>query len=629
MARFVPPLYRPTVARDLTAGLVATLFVVFGLAGAVNYLYAVERDTSALYEKAAEIMSNLATVLATPLWNLNTEELRKIVDLYRQSGIVVDIVVEDDKGQALVPARASPLPTFLEMTRAIHHDRQPIGHVTVSFTDAGMTARRRETLTYTGVLFAVLALALTAATRLLLLRFLKGPLERLKNGLAVIEAGDYGHAFTRARQDDINEIIGKVTGMAREIAKREAVLVDNRGKLEVLNQAILDLFACADAPSLARTVLRLAHRVCGARTGVFLPAAGATPDRSPLAPLAADGAVVTAATEGAVRAHLERVEGAPGRASFPLAAGPRLLGTLTFDLQGAADGGDAALLRSLASLAGLALTRQTLIREAAVVDAELAVAETIQRSMLVDETKTARAARLAWHYQPVLGVGGDWFSILEAKGGDCLYVLLGDVTGHGLAQGLITTAMAGATTALESLIAEGGIAPSPSSLVAHLNAVVAQLAGRSNLRMTCVAAKLDFVAREVTVCNAGHTFPLRIHHGDGERPRVESLARFQQPMLGDQPTKATRFLDAVYPLDPSDILVFYTDGLTEAVDEQGKTFLRTFHRHFVRQLQRRTVEEVLADVLALFAAHTSGAPVKDDVCLVVVGRREDAEANAA
>lgn len=630
-------LARPTIARDLSVTLVMTIFLVFGGVGAVNYVYSVERDSKALNEKANEIMDNLASVLATPLWNLNADELRKIIDVYRQSGIVLDIRLVDETGGELVPALGRGSRAYLEMTRVIRHEREPIGRLTVSFSDQAIVDKQREIAVYSLIVFALLTVALTAATTALLSRFLKEPLNRLKQGLDVISSGDYSHVFPPVRQTDINEISAKVMGMADEIAHRESALEENRAKLEILNQAILDIFSCSDTPGLIRTTMLLAHKVCGVDQGWFLAkrdtsAEGAEETSVLPPPLIAVRGHTFEASEKEVASQISLPD-TDKRFTFVIKSRYRTIGSMTLAFDESPDPSITSLLKSLMSLATLAMVRQSFIRETAFISAELTVAEAVQRSMLLENSKAPLHAIVSYHYEPVLRVGGDWFSVIESKDGDGLFVLLGDVTGHGLAQGLMTTAMAGALSIIEAMIREFGASAlsRPSEIITQLNAIVTRLAGKSNLRMTCVAAHIDFREMRLRVCNAGHTFPLVVHQPAGTKVKVESLAKNQQPMLGDDHPDKERgtFTDAEYDIRDDDLLVFYTDGLTEAVDKQGKSFFRSFHRHIARSEQARSVAEMRDDILSLFRRHTAGQPVKDDICLLVVGKKPKATSQVA
>ena len=623
---------RRTIARDLTFRLVITITLVFGFAGSVNYFYSVDRDTAALHDKAKEIMDNLASVLVTPMWNLNIDELNKVVDVYRQSGIVLDIKLIDDAGETLVAPKRDTEMAYLEMTRIIHHEKTPIGRVTVAFSDNDIVAKQKEIAIYSILVFAFLTIALIFATSFLLKRYLNEPFAKLEGGLEVISAGDYAHQFEEVPQEDINSVTRKVTWMAGEIAKREHALTENRTKLEVLNQAILDIFSCSDTETLIRTAMALTHKVCGVDHGWFMaaPSQGGAAEEGPSAPprpiIAVRGHIFEATTKE-VAPHIGKAADHPNRVfSFPIKSRYRDIGDMTLSFDQVPDSSVTSLLKSLMSLTTVAMIRQSFIRETAFIAAELQVAEAVQRSMLPDEARLPANAVVSYHYEPVLRVGGDWFSIIESRDGDSVFVILGDVTGHGLAQGLVTTAMAGAIQVVEAIIRDAGAegVSKPSQIVTLLGQVISRIAGTSNLRMTCVAAQLDFKEAKLHICNAGHTFPLALHHGDGTA-HVESLAKNQQHMLGEESFTGEPhvYSDATYELAADDILLFYTDGLTEALDKDGKAFNRKFQRHFSKSTNRRSVAQIRDELIELFRAHTGDVACKDDICVLVVGKKPD------
>lgn len=629
-------LHRPTIARDLTVSLVLVITVVFGLASTINYFYSLSRDTAALYEKAEEIMDNLASVLVKPLWNIDTAELHKIIDVYRQSGIVLDIKLVDDSNQEMVKPIRNMEGAFLELTRVIHYEKNPIGRVTVAFSDANISAKHREIAADTAVIFAILTLTLVFATTTLMRRFLREPFTKLKTGLEVISGGTYEHRFERLRQEDLNDITEKVMLMAREIAKREAALEANREKLEILNQAILDIFSCSDTNGLVRTAMELANKVCGVDFGWFLghrdPSPGNEAERQ--AAPSARVCVRGHSFEATVRDVESYVNQEPSDRvfTFPLRSRYRQIGQMTLAFEQTPDPSVTSLLKSLMSLSTLALIRQSFIRETAFIAAELQVAEAVQRSMLPDDARTPANAIVAYHYEPVLRVGGDWFSVIESRNKQDIYVILGDVTGHGLAQGLVTTAVAGALQVLESLIHDFGSTAvvTPSQIVTQLNNVITRIAGKSNLRMTCVAAKLELESRRLLVCNAGHTFPVMIRK-QAQAVKVETLTRKQQFMLGEETARENGFSysDAEYELGDEDVLLLYTDGLTDAVDKEGKSFSRKFYRFFTRIGEHIAPHQVKDDLIKLLRAHTQDVPVKDDICVLVITRKPERAVGAA
>ena len=624
-------LRRRTIARDLTLSLVLLVTVAFGLLGAVNYFYAVDRDTTALKSKSYELMENLAEVLVSPLWNLDEDEIAKILDVYLQSDIVISIQLINDDNRQLTERRKSTETPYLEISRIVDKEGEPIGKVTVAFSGAHIVEKQRETAWYTGYTFMVIILVIIFATSFLLNKFLSDPFGKLSTGLEVISGGDYSHVLENVTQRDINTIIGSVNTMAREISKRERALVENRSKLEILNQAILDIFSCSDTESLIRTIMLLTHKVCGVENGWFiaqkdtLSNTDGEPESLPI-PLMVVGGQTYEATEAEVLPHIDAADNISSF-SFAIKSRHRTVGKMVLSFDRAPDASESSLLKSIMSLANLAMIRQSFIRETAFITAELQVAETVQRSMLPDASKAPKCADVSFHYEPVLRVGGDWFSCFESNSSNALYVILGDVTGHGLAQGLVTTAVSGAVDIVETLINtyDDHAISSPAHIITMINNVIGRIAGKSNLRMTCVAAKIDFKTNQVFVCNAGHTFPILIKQNENKETIVEPLVKNQQPMLGDEVSVARGhvYQNAVYDFSPESRLLLYTDGLTEALNSNGKAFNRILMRHFNSMNEVNSVDAIRDKIVDLFQQHTLTVPVKDDICLIAVGKKTD------
>jgi serine phosphatase RsbU (regulator of sigma subunit) len=272
----------------------------------------------------------------------------------------------------------------------------------------------------------------------------------------------------------------------------------------------------------------------------------------------------------------------------------------------------------------MALAKQDLIHKGALVATELDMAEAVQRNLMADNVLVSRTARIAYHYQPASRLGGDWFFLIDDKQGESLYVIMGDVTGHGLAQGLVTTAVKGALDVIEHQMKLGvRDVRGPAAIVQLLETVVSRVAGRSELSMTCLAAQIDFRAGELRICNAGHTFPILLRSVDGVNHPTH-LHLNQQPMLGYRAKGATpTYVESVYQLQPRDLLVVYTDGLTEAKNLKSQIFSRFLFRSLKQPRTYAAAEELKDEILAMFRYYTQSMRIEDDVCFLVVQMRPD------
>ncbi len=260
-----------------------------------------------------------------------------------------------------------------------------------------------------------------------------------------------------------------------------------------------------------------------------------------------------------------------------------------------------------------------LIRQGATVDAELQLAEVVQRAMLSNETKMTHKSKLSYHYEPAAHLGGDWFYVFEDVHGRYLYALMGDITGHGLPQGIVSTAMNGAMCMVEQLIKTSTQKFQPKSfeLVKLIDSTIRSLSSDGKITTTCLAIQVDLINSAIYVCNAGHTFPLILKHKSGVNI-MSHLAKNQHGMLGLIQGGESEFTETRYHLDAGDLLVMYTDGLTEARDAQKATFRRALHRNLRNVRDYSEPAALKKEILRLLTAHTQGAAQIDDICFVII-----------
>ena len=96
----------------------------------------------------------------------------------------------------------------------------------------------------------------------------------------------------------------------------------------------------------------------------------------------------------------------------------------------------------------------------------------------------------------------------------------------------------------------------------------------------------------------------------------DSLASSPQPIIGTK--KTHRYSDSVQSFVTEDVLIFYTDGLTEAQGPQGKTFNRPFLR-LMKSIDHRRPLSAMRDQLVATLADFQGSPdATDDLCIILV-----------
>ncbi len=237
---------------------------------------------------------------------------------------------------------------------------------------------------------------------------------------------------------------------------------------------------------------------------------------------------------------------------------------------------------------------------------DLEAATQIQKSFLPAVRPRVPQLRFFDYYSSARQIGGDYYDYIPLPG-DRLAVALGDVSGKGVAAALWMARLSAA--ARFSLASE---ADAPTAL-RRLNVALTQT-GADDRFVTFAAAILDLATYGVTLVNAGHMPPLRRRPG---RPGVEEVG---DPIVGlplgvmDKPYEQTSF-----GLEPGDVLLFYTDGVTEARNPNNDQYgLERLSK--VVAGSPKDVEALGAAVLADVRRFAAGRPQNDDLTIVCVGR---------
>ncbi len=237
---------------------------------------------------------------------------------------------------------------------------------------------------------------------------------------------------------------------------------------------------------------------------------------------------------------------------------------------------------------------------------EMSLAHKIQTVLLPTGVR-ARGYDIAAVMRPAETVGGDYYDFFTA--GDSVWVLVGDVSDHGISAGLI---MMMAQTAVRTAACRPGAPLSPAALLTTVNAAIHENVEKIGLHqfMTICALRLD--GGRVTFAGL-HLDLLVWRAARGEVERVATKGVW----LGLTDDIGRHLEDATLELDEEDVLFLYTDGLIEAPHEGGmfgaEGLLRAIDQVIARGKPAQTVvEELLQAVPAKV--------FEDDVSVVVVRR---------
>ncbi len=131
--------------------------------------------------------------------------------------------------------------------------------------------------------------------------------------------------------------------------------------------------------------------------------------------------------------------------------------------------------------------------------------------------------------------------------------------------------------------------------------------------MTCFASILDGDRRTITYANAGHNFPylFRPHAPDGNDFQV-LMSRGNR--LGD--VEESRYVERSQPLEPNDVLVWYSDGIVEGENEHGEEFGEKRFRAAIRRAAELDPISMRESVVGAATDFFGQCPRKDDITLV-------------
>ena len=270
---------------------------------------------------------------------------------------------------------------------------------------------------------------------------------------------------------------------------------------------------------------------------------------------------------------------------------------------------DMDLLASFAAIAGIALENARLHRitvENARLERELSMAYEIQRSMLPDRVPTLPGYEIAADWHSAREVSGDFYDVFHLDD-DRLGVVIADVADKGVGAALFMAIA-------RSLIRGNAIsAPSATETIRRTNRLMLMEDSETGMFVTVYYAVFEPGGQVVGV-NAGHNRPLlyrrREHRIEWLPKGGRALGWFEDLPLDSCPVQ----------LNPGDVLLFYTDGLTDAENENGEFFgegrlADALHSAVVADLPAEGILDVLVAAVDDFVG---SAALFDDRTLVVV-----------
>ena len=236
-------------------------------------------------------------------------------------------------------------------------------------------------------------------------------------------------------------------------------------------------------------------------------------------------------------------------------------------------------------------------------ESELELSQVVQRALLPQKMPSILGMDVAAFSRPAQIVGGDYFDFLQFNDGSHGFVIA-DVSGHGVSAGMLMTSL---QTAFHTLVPDTN---SPVDVLRRINRLYIHNIHFTTF-VTIFFSRLDPRTRTLTYANAGHNEALLYRRSRDEQVWLEPTG----PAIGLIEEFRNESKDI--QLESEDILLLYTDGVTEAFNSSGEQFGRQRLAEVIRQNGDHSPEGLIQKVLQTLTDFTEARPLEDDVTLVV------------
>lgn len=236
---------------------------------------------------------------------------------------------------------------------------------------------------------------------------------------------------------------------------------------------------------------------------------------------------------------------------------------------------------------------------------DLERAREIQSGMLPAQCIRESGLEVAGHCAPADAVGGDFYDVMPDRGAGTA-LIVADVMGHGFYSGLFVA------MAKSCLHTQARFDPAPRAMMDAMRATLA-LSEQWPVLMSCVYLQFQPGENRLAYANAGHPHPLHWQQATSSVTPLEVL----DPILGAQDVGEVEYSVRRVDWRAGDLLLLYSDGLTEARSASGEMFGRRRLEQALAAARGADAVTVRDRVLAQVSRHLGPGAPDDDLTLVV------------
>jgi sigma-B regulation protein RsbU (phosphoserine phosphatase) len=277
---------------------------------------------------------------------------------------------------------------------------------------------------------------------------------------------------------------------------------------------------------------------------------------------------------------------------------------------------DFSLVESLAEQMGLAIHNSDAMQlqiEKNKLDMDLELAGNVQGMLLPRTFPSSTRLEFAPYYTAAQKVGGDFYDVF-AIDKNRTGVAIADVSGKGISASIL---MAICQTNLHHISQQ---IEQPSEVLKTINKRM-QSSMRTDMFITIVYAVIDKEKETITFARAGHELPLFYHPTDESSGSVTAV-RSNGMALGMVPSEIfdATIEDKTVPFRKNDVLVLYTDGVTESVNDKGEEYSEKRLIEVIKKHGDKKAHSLLNHIVKDVHAFSERAGQPDDFTLITVKR---------
>lgn len=245
-----------------------------------------------------------------------------------------------------------------------------------------------------------------------------------------------------------------------------------------------------------------------------------------------------------------------------------------------------------------------LLKNAAVLH-EMEIAKQIQLSLLPEAPPDLAGIQIASLSISAEHVGGDYYDFFQTDD-NLIEAVIADVSGHNVGAALIMV------ETRSVLRAQVNINNSPADILTNLNNLLMSDLSRAELFISMFYIKYDTAKQSLTYSNAGHNQPLLYQHARRECQFLDA----EGMIIGVK--ENISFENRSITLHAGDILLLYTDGVTEAAADDGELFGIERLSNILIEIHEDSVQNIINHIYGEVISFSGGKPLADDVSMVAL-----------